>query len=255
MTEGAVDGGSDERVARTREAGEVPPHVAIIMDGNGRWARERDLARWEGHRRGMEAVRETVKGALELGIDHLTLFAFSRENWARPDREIRALMELLEEFVEREKEELRVNGVRVRVFGELDDLPASARSAAEALQAHTRQAGRMQLNLAISYSGRSEIAHAAARLARKALLGTLRPEEIDEERFARELYTAEWPDPDLLIRTSGELRISNFLLWQIAYAEIHVTDVLWPDFDRGCLCDAVEDYRRRDRRFGRVEVG
>ena len=242
-----VESGDDVR-------GDVPRHVAVIMDGNGRWARDRDLPRWEGHRRGMEAVRETVEGALELGIEHLTLFAFSRENWARPEREVAALMDLLTEFVEREKEELRQNGVRVRVFGELDDLPTEARHAVEELQSHTRSADRLQLNLAISYGGRAEIAHAATRLARKAVLGTLRPEEIDEERFADELYTAEWPDPDLLVRTSGELRISNFLLWQIAYAEIHVTEVLWPEFDRSCLRKAVEDFRGRDRRFGRVEA-
>jgi len=232
----------------------TPRHVAVIMDGNGRWARERELPRWEGHRRGMEAVRETVEGALELGFEHLTLFAFSRENWARPDREVAALMDLLREFVASEKEELRSAGVRVRVFGELDDLPPGARHAAEELQAHTRDGERMRLNLAVSYGGRAEITHAAARLARMAVLGALRPEEIDEERFAAELYTAGWPDPDLLIRTSGELRISNFLLWQIAYTEIHVTDVLWPDFDRSCLERAVEDYRERERRFGRVEA-
>lgn len=250
------EGGSsaDRLLERIREGGEVPRHVAVIMDGNGRWARDRGLPRWEGHRKGMEAVRETVKASLEAGLEHLTLYAFSRENWARPEEEVDALMDLLREFVDREKEDLREQGVRVQVFGELDDLPASARRAAEELQSHTRPGDRLGLNLAISYAGRAEIVQAARKLARMAVLEALRPEEITEERFARELYTAEWPDPDLLVRTSGEERISNFLLWQIAYAEIHVTEVLWPDFGRSDLFRALLDYRSRERRFGRVEA-
>lgn len=244
----------DALLERLREGEGGPAHVAVIMDGNGRWARERGLPRWEGHRRGMEAVRATVKASLEAGLDHLTLYAFSRENWARPAEEVDALMELLREFVDREKEELRDEGVRVQVFGELDDLPASARRAAEELQSHTREGDRLRLNLAISYAGRAEIVQAARKLARLAVLEAVRPEEITEERFARELYTSGWPDPDLLVRTSGEERVSNFLLWQIAYAEIHVTDVLWPDFGREDLFRALLDYRGRERRFGRVEA-
>ena len=247
-------GEGDELLQRLRDGGGVPRHVAVIMDGNGRWARERGLPRWEGHRKGMEAVRATVKASLEVGLEHLSLYAFSRENWARPEEEVEALMGLLREFVDREKEELRDQGVRVQVFGELDDLPESARQAAEELQSHTRAADRLRLNLAISYAGRAEIVQAARQLARQAMLGALRPEEITEERFARELYTSGWPDPDLLVRTSGELRISNFLLWQIAYSEIHVTDVLWPDFGRADLFRALLDYRSRERRFGRVEA-
>ena len=247
-------GEGDELLQRLRDGGGVPRHVAVIMDGNGRWARERGLPRWEGHRKGMEAVRATVKASLEVGLEHLSLYAFSRENWARPEEEVEALMGLLREFVDREKEELREQGVRVQVFGELDDLPESARQAAEELQSHTRAADRLRLNLAISYAGRAEIVQAARQLARQAMLGALRPEEITEERFARELYTSGWPDPDLLVRTSGELRISNFLLWQIAYSEIHVTDVLWPDFGRADLFRALLDYRSRERRFGRVEA-
>lgn len=242
-----------ELLEEIRAAGEPPGHVAVIMDGNGRWARERGLPRWEGHRRGMEAVRETVKGALAAGVDHLTLYAFSRENWSRPEEEVEALMELLREFVDREKEELREHGVRVRVFGELDDLPEGALRAVEVLQEATRSGERLQLNLAISYAGRAEIVHAARQLARQVALGTLRPDEIDEDRFARELYTGGWPDPDLLVRTSGEERLSNFLLWQIAYAELRITDVLWPDFDRAAFYRAIRDYQGRDRRFGRVE--
>lgn len=247
-------GEADRLLARVRDGGPVPGHVALIMDGNGRWASERDLPRWEGHRRGMEAVRETVEGALEAGLEYVTLYAFSQENWERPEPEVSALMSLLQEYVNREKEELRENGVRVQVFGNLDRLSREARMAVEDLQDTTREGERMQLNLAISYGSRSEIVHAARQLARLAVLGTLRPEEITEERFSEELYTGSWPDPDLVVRTSGELRLSNFLLWQSAYAEFHVTDVLWPDFDRRDLFRAILDYQSRDRRFGRVEV-
>jgi undecaprenyl diphosphate synthase len=248
------DGASagDRLLERIRDGGEVPRHVALIMDGNGRWARERGLPRWEGHRQGMEAVRETVKAALEAGLEHLTLYAFSRENWARPEEEVEALMDLLREFVDREKEDLREQGVRVQVFGELDDLPASARRAAEELQRHTRPGDRLGLNLAISYGGRAEIVQAARKLARLAVLEALRPEDITEERFGRELYTAEWPDPDLLIRTGGEYRLSNFLLWQCAYTELFITDCYWPDFRRDQLYEAIRSYQDRDRRFGRV---
>lgn len=252
MRDGATRGGDAELLAAVREGGGPPAHVAVIMDGNGRWAREHGLARWEGHREGMGAVRETVEGALQAGLRHLTLYAFSSENWSRPDVEVSALMDLLQEFVDSQKEELRRNGVRVRVFGELERLSDDARAAVRDLEAHTREAGRLHLHLAISYGSRQEIAAAARSLAGEVLRGELRPEAIDEERFGRALYTAEWPDPDLLVRTSGEMRISNFLLWQIAYAEIHVTDVLWPDFARGDLFRAILDYQGRDRRFGGV---
>lgn len=242
-----------ELLARIRDSARaVPGHVAMIMDGNGRWARQRGLPRWEGHRQGMEAVRESVEGALRVGMAHLTLYAFSQENWQRPAEEVGALMDLLREFVRREKGELRENGVRVRVFGELEDLPPEALSAVEELQSFTAPGEELRLNLAISYGSRAEIVQATRTLARKVLLGTLRPEEIDEERLARELYTGDWPDPDLLVRTSGEQRLSNFLLWQLAYAEIYVTPVLWPDFDRSELYRAILDFQGRERRFGRV---
>lgn len=254
QAEGGGGGDAGALLERVRDGGVVPGHVALIMDGNGRWADDRGLPRWEGHRRGMESVRESVKAALEAGVDHLTLYAFSQENWRRPDEEIEALMGLLEEFVEREKEELLEQGVRARVFGELEHLPAPALAAVEELQSFTREADELQLNLAISYGARAEIVQAARKLARKAVLGTLRPEEIDEGRFADELYTAGWPDPDLLVRTSGEMRLSNFLLWQVAYAELYVTPVLWPDFDRAEFHRALLEYRGRDRRFGRVEA-
>lgn len=249
------EGGSRESrdlLEAVRAGGGPPVHVAVIMDGNGRWAHERGLARWEGHREGMAAVRETVEGALEVGLEHLTLYAFSSENWSRPEDEVSALMELLEEFVEREKEELRRNGVHVSVFGERERLSEAARAAVRELEAHTRAARRLHLHLAISYGSRQEIAAATRALAGRVARGELPPEGIDEDLLAGELYTAGWPDPDLLIRTSGELRISNFLLWQIAYAEIHVTEVLWPDFGRSDLYRAILDFQGRERRFGRV---
>lgn len=252
--EGRTDGDPGGLLERVRAGGSVPEHVAVIMDGNGRWARGRGLPRWEGHRRGMEAVRESVKGCLEAGVRHLTLYAFSQENWERPDREVEALMDLLREFVEQEKRELRENGVRARVFGQLEELPDRARAAVEELESFTRPAERLSLNLAISYGARAEIVQAARKLARLVELGTLRPEEIDEDRFGRELYTSDWPDPDLLVRTSGERRLSNFLLWQLAYAEFYVTEVLWPDFDRADLYRAILDFQGRERRFGRVEA-
>ena len=243
----------DRLLSEIRSAGEVPRHVAVIMDGNGRWARERGLPRWEGHRRGMQAVREAVKAALELGLEHLSLYAFSVQNWDRPESEVSALMELLEEYVESEKDELADQGVQVRVFGDLERLPEGSRRAVDQLQAATRSGDRMQLNLAISYGSRLEIIQAARRLAELAALGALRPDEITEDRFGEELYTAGWPDPDLLVRTSGERRLSNFLLWQVAYAELYVTDVLWPDFSREDLFAAVRDFQQRERRFGKVE--
>lgn len=252
--DGPANAEAEELLARIREGGPVPVHIAVIMDGNGRWARGRGLPRWAGHRRGMDAVRETVEGCLEAGVRHVTLYAFSAENWRRPPEEVSALMELLKEFVEREKEDLREHGVRVRVFGELDRLPDGARKAVEEIQHHTREGDDLDLNLAISYSSRAEIVGAARTLASMAALGALAPEEITEDRFEEELYTAGFPDPDLLIRTSGELRLSNFLLWQAAYSEIHVTPTLWPDFGREDLYRAIVDFQGRERRFGRVEA-
>ncbi|MFQ5679457.1 MAG: isoprenyl transferase [Gemmatimonadota bacterium] len=239
---------------RLRGSGEVPRHVAVIMDGNGRWASDRGLPRWEGHRAGMQAVREVIEGSVQAGIQHLTLYAFSRENWERPQVEVEALMELLHEYVEREKEELCEAGVRVQVFGELDRLPPSVREAIDQLEHATEAGDVLQLHLAISYGSRSEIVRAARHLARQCVAGTLVPEEVDTAHFSAALYTARWPDPDLLIRTSGEHRVSNFLLWQIAYAEMYVTPILWPDFSRRHLFEALLDYQHRDRRFGRVRA-
>ena len=233
-------------------SGELPRHVAIIMDGNGRWAADRGLPRWRGHVEGMRAVRRTVEASLELGIEHLTLYAFSLENWSRPVQEVSALMRLLKEFVEREKEELRERGVRTRVFGDRERLPAGARESVDSLESTTAEGDAMCLNVAISYGSRDEIAHAARKLAELVAAGQLDPADIDPDLLAEQLYTADWPDPDLLVRTSGEMRISNFLLWQIAYAELYVTPVLWPDFGREALFAAVLDYQRRERRFGGV---
>ena len=240
------------RLEQVRLHGAVPRHVAIIMDGNGRWARERGLERPAGHQAGAHAVREAVEGALHAGVEVLTVFAFSQENWQRPAAEIDALMALLEAHVAREADELRREGVRVRMLGDLDRLAPSSRAAVDRIEAATRDGRNLALNVCISYGSRSEIVRAARRLAERVARGELAPEAIDETAFAAELYTADFADPDLLIRTSGEMRISNFLLWQVAYAEIHVTPVLWPDFTREDLYAAILDFQRRDRRFGRV---
>ena len=234
--------------------GPVPRHVAIIMDGNGRWAKERRLPRAMGHREGMKAVREVVEGCLEFGVEVLTLYAFSEENWNRPALEIGALMGLLEEYIARETAELRQQGVEVHVIGDLARLPQAKRDAVDQLIAGTRGGTRLHLNLAISYSSRAEIARAARRLAEDVLHGRLALEDVDEEALSLRLYTAGLPDPDLLVRTSGELRISNFLLWQLAYTELYITPTLWPDFDRKHLHAAILDYQGRERRFGRVSA-
>ena len=244
----------DDLLQRVRMHGAVPGHIAIIMDGNGRWAKGRKLPRPVGHHAGMGAVREVVAGCLEAGVEVLTLFAFSQENWQRPAPEIEALMGLLEEYIAREADELREKRVSVRIFGDLERLGPGARAAVDRVMAHTAGGTALALNLCISYSSRAEIVRAARVLAEEAAAGRLDPAEIDEDRFAQQLYTAAWPDPDLLIRTSGEMRISNFLLWQLAYAELYVTPVLWPDFSRDDLFEAILDYQRRERRFGRVPV-
>lgn len=241
-----------ELLKRIKTGGDVPRHVAIIMDGNGRWAKDRFLPRPLGHRAGMTAVRESVEGSLEAGVEILTLFAFSQENWSRPDGEVSALMSLLDEYIDRELKELKGNRVAVRVLGDLSRLGPGATASVEKLIRETEGGTALNLNLCISYSSREEIARAARLLAEDVAADRLAPEEIDETALARRLYTAEWPDPDLLIRTSGEFRISNFLLWQLAYTEIFVTPVLWPDFSRDDLYEAIADYQRRERRFGRV---
>ncbi len=243
---------SDNLLETIRVTGAVPAHIAIIMDGNGRWAQTRSLPRPMGHQAGMKAVREVVEGCLAAGVEVLTLFAFSQENWQRPPEEIDALMALLEEYIARELAELRSQGVAVRMLGDLERLSPGARAAVDRIMQETSAGARLDLNICISYSSRAELARAARLLAEAAVQGKLNPAEIDEQAVADHLFTAPWPDPDLLIRTSGEMRISNFLLWQLAYSEIWVTPVLWPDFTRQDLFQAILDFQRRDRRFGKV---
>ena len=243
---------SAELLARVRANGHIPRHVAIIMDGNGRWARERLLPRPVGHRSGMKAVRAVVEGAVESGIEVLSLFAFSQENWHRPRAEVAALMSLLEEYIAREADELERKGVQVRVLGEIDRLAPAAAKAVERVITQTAHCDKLILNLFISYGGRAELVRAARRIAQEVEAGHIRPDEVDEDLISRYLFTADIPDPDLVIRTSGELRLSNFLLWQVAYAELYISPVLWPDFGKRELYEAVLSYQSRERRFGRV---
>ena len=245
---------AEELLDRIRMSGDVPRHVAIIMDGNGRWARQRGLPRHLGHREGLKSVREVVEGSADAGIEILTLFAFSTENWQRPPQEVSALMGLLQVYARKEREDLKRRGVEVRVLGELDRIDPSTRKAVDTIVEGTRGGTRLRLNLMISYGGREEILRAVRTLAEQVARGELAPDAIDESVLEAALFTADLPDPDLLIRTSGEQRISNFLLWQMAYTELFISPVLWPDFSRDNLFEAVLDYQRRERRFGRVSA-
>ena len=231
-------------------SGILPRHIAIIMDGNGRWAQSRGLPRIAGHRRGAEAVRRTLTAATELGIPYLTLFGFSSENWKRPLAEIDDLMGLLRHYLRGEIAELHRNGVRLRVIGEIGRLSTDIITLIDNAEALTRDNRAINLTIALSYGGRAEIAAAARAIAAKVEAGTLPLDAIDEEQIASHLFTADLPDPDLLIRTSGEQRISNFLLWQCAYAELVFTKTLWPDFGRADLEQAIADYCGRERRYG-----
>ncbi len=244
-------GDPDRSLAQSLDAGRLPSHIAIIMDGNGRWARRRSLPRVAGHRAGIEPVRIAVETCARLGIGYLTLYAFSVENWKRPRGEVDTLWRLLRIYIRRELPNLMRNGVRVRAIGRLDALPAPARQELlDAVETTACNQG-LQVNLAINYGGRAELADAFNAIVEDArLAGTLETLRITEQDIAARLYTAGLPDPDLLIRTSGEMRISNFLLWQIAYAELFVTETLWPDFKRGDLLRAILEYQSRDRRFG-----
>jgi undecaprenyl diphosphate synthase len=228
----------------------TPSHVAIIMDGNGRWAAKRGLPRLAGHSAGAKAVRETIAAAIELGISYLTIYSFSSENWNRPKDEVSGLMSLFVDVLERELTNLERMHVRVLVIGDMAALPAATRDAFGRVVARTAENDGLTLVVALNYGGRAEIVHAARALARDAAAGTLDPDSIDESAVAGRLYTVDLPDPDLLVRTSGELRVSNFLLWQIAYSEIWVTPTLWPDFGRADLLRAVLEFQKRDRRFG-----
>ncbi|GAB4250383.1 MAG: isoprenyl transferase [Candidatus Methylacidiphilales bacterium] len=231
---------------------EVPRHVAVIMDGNGRWAKQRNLPRIEGHREGANAARRTITEAAKAGVRFLTLYAFSVENWNRPAHEVATLMDLLIETLKRYEKDLAENDIALRAIGRLSDLPDKVRRQLDRTVERSAHHQGMTLILALSYSARIEIIEAARSLARRVAKGELKPEAIDEATFANCLYTTGIPDPDLLIRTSGEMRVSNFLLWQISYAEIHVTPTLWPDFTEKDFQQALADYAQRERRFGRV---
>jgi len=230
----------------------LPRHVAIIMDGNGRWATQRGLSRVQGHRRGKESVREIVETAREVGLEVLTLYAFSTENWERPEREVGALMRLLRRYIRSELAKMMRHGIRLKAIGNLRRLPKDVLADLRAAEQTTRGNTGMVVQLAVSYGAREEIIAAARRLARRVRDGAMSPEDIDEESFSDSMMTAGLPDPDLLIRTSGEMRLSNFLLWQVAYSELYVTDTLWPDFRRDHFLAALEDYKRRERRFGKT---
>ncbi len=241
-------GGADEALARQIEMDRLPRHVAIIMDGNGRWAGQRHLPRVEGHRAGIDSVRDVVETSARLGLEVLTLYAFSVENWKRPATEIGTLMMLLKRYLRLELSTLLRNNIRFRVIGRTDALAPDVMEELLAAERKTATNTGMLFNIALNYGGRTEIVDAA----RRAMASGLEPQDLDEDRFAGFLYTAGQPDPDLLIRTSGEMRVSNFLLWQIAYAEIWVTDTLWPDFRCRHLLEGVLAYQKRDRRFGGI---
>jgi undecaprenyl diphosphate synthase len=242
-------GSPEEALARQLNPARLPAHIAIIMDGNGRWAAKRHLPRVRGHQAGVDAVRNAVETSARLGIDVLTLYAFSAENWKRPQLEVITLMRLLKRYLRLELETLLENDIRFQVIGRVEGLARDIQLELARARDATAQCRGMLFNIALNYSGRAEIVDAA----RRAIELGLDPGSLDEQRFADLLYTAGQPDPDLLIRTSGEMRVSNFLLWQIAYAEIHVTDVLWPDFRCRHLLEAVLDYQQRDRRYGGIK--
>lgn len=232
--------------------GNLPHHVAIIMDGNGRWARKRGLPRIAGHKQAIKSVRDIVEVCGQLEIDVLTLYTFSLENWQRPKNEVSALMQLLVKTINKELEELIKNNVKLITIGHLEDLPVQTRKSMELGIKKTENHEGLTLNLALSYGGRLEIVDAVKKIAEKVKAGELKPNQIDENLFSKHLYTKDLADPDLVIRTSGESRISNFLLWQLAYTEMYITDVLWPDFRRNHLYEAIFSFQKRERRFGKV---
>jgi undecaprenyl diphosphate synthase len=241
-------GSPEETLARQVNFDRLPQHVAVIMDGNGRWAAQRHLPRVEGHRAGIESVRDVVESSARLGIRVLTLYAFSVENWKRPVAEVSTLMSLLKRYLRLELNTLLRNNIRFRVIGRAEDLAADIREELSAAERKTASNSGMLFNIALNYGGRAELVEAVKRMLQEGV----RAEEVDEQRISDFLYTAGQPDPDLLIRTSGEMRVSNFLLWQIAYAEIWVTDTLWPDFRKRDLLEAILAYQKRDRRYGGI---
>jgi len=244
-------GSEEEDLVRRIDFDRLPRHVAVIMDGNGRWAKKRNLPRVEGHRAGSRSVREVVETSARLGIQYLTLYAFSKENWRRPRAEVRTLWKLLEDFLKREDKTLVKNRIRLRVIGQIEALPASAQRELDRVMELTKDNDRLTVIGALNYGGRAEIVEAVKKLVSQNDLDIA---DLDEDMFSNYLDTAGIPDPDLLIRTSGELRISNFLLWQIAYAEIWITPLFWPDFKRKDLLQAIVDYQMRERRFGDIQA-
>lgn len=231
----------------------IPAHVAIIMDGNGRWAQTRGLDRGEGHKAGIRAVREAITTCNDLGVRYLTIYSFSTENWKRPKTEVTGLMDLFAKTMGAEVDGLDEERVRIRLLGRVEDLPLATRTIFRQAEKRTAKNTGMTLAIAVNYGSRLEIADAARALAHEVAEGRLDPDDVDEDQLAAHLYTLDMPDPDLLVRTSGEMRLSNFLLWQLAYTEFYVTDVLWPDFDRYELLRALLDFQARNRRFGKVD--
>lgn len=240
--------------ASAEATGSAPRHVGIIMDGNGRWAQARGLPRFEGHRRGVEAVRRAVRAAEELGVDYLTIYSFSTENWSRPADEVALLMGLLKRFIRNDLAELHANNVRVRVIGAREGLPHDIASLLVEAEEVTRKNRGLTLVVAFNYGGRAEIVAAARRLAEAVARGSLKPEAIDDAVFESQLTTSDIPDPDLIIRTSGEQRLSNFLLWQAAYSEFVFLPIHWPDFDKSAFLTALDVYAKRERRFGAAPI-
>ena len=249
---GASSTPDDEKQRAIKERGALPTHIACIMDGNGRWAQRREKARFMGHHEGVTSVREVTEACAEIGVEYLTLYTFSTENWERPDAEVDALMELLIHTVEEEKETLMENDIRLRTIGDLSELPPACQEALDQTKAATADNDRMSLTLALSYSGRSELVQTMQALAEQVQQGDLQPDEIDDSIIEAQLDTAGMPDPDLLIRTGGEYRLSNFLLWQCAYTELFITEQYWPEFRRDQLYEAIRSFQDRDRRYGRV---
>lgn len=245
---------SDSDLMDPREHGvtDMPRHVAIIMDGNGRWAKERGWIRLQGHREGARSVKRVLEASWQLGLKYLTLFAFSAQNWERPEPEVQGLMGLLLEYLHSERRELLRRGIRFRAIGEIERLPQNLQDEITRLTELSAHNDDLELVVALSYGAREELVRATKLIAEAAASGDLDPDAIDGDLIASHLYTADMPDPDLLIRTSGELRVSNFMLWQIAYAELYVADVYWPDFSREDLLDALRAYSKRERRYGRT---
>lgn len=244
---------ASKRISSELDSGKLPAHVAIIPDGNGRWAKKRLMNRIKGHERGMQTVREIVRTCRQLGISTLTFYAFSTENWKRPKAEVTALMEILNHFLASEEKELLDNNIRLNAIGQIDRLPKRVRKSLDRCMDATCSNNGMLLNLALSYGGRAEIVQMVKAIARKVVEGSLDLDEISSEQVEKHLYTASMADPDLLIRTSGEMRISNYLLWQIAYTEIFVTETLWPDFGKDEFLQILFDFQQRNRRFGAVQ--